>query len=751
MKRSIYFFLFLTSFSIIFLEITLIRFFSFLFYYHYIFLAASIAILGLGIGGSLVYFKPDLNKDILSVFSMFSLIFVLLPFLFSGILPSTLLILSFVSFVCFFLAGIFLTRTYKESNNKFFLYFVDLLGASTGALLTIFLLEKLEVIPAFGFIGIILFLSIIFTTRNKYRIIFSFFILAFSIYLLFFGKPILGFNLKSRKTLSRLLKKDARIIDSRWNAFAKTDLVKIKGNFYIFTDGAAGTEIPEFKGKFDSTNFFRFHTLGFFPFHLGKVKKILIIGPGGGKEVLYGLAAGAKEIDAVEINPAVFKFLYKTREINGNLLNYKNVNWILDEGRRFIEKTEKRYDIIYLPLVYTQSFEAVTNSLIENYIFTKEAFRSYLKHLTKNGKIVIAAHFLPDLLRATSTALEIFKEKGEYLSEALKHIIIVHKDPKALLEKSENVMFPLLLVSRQPLDKETAQKILNESVTMGYIPYFIPYYFEKGKLEALKEGKVSLKEFYKKTKENIKPVTDDSPYFYEMSKNIPLPLLILIGLTSGLLMILFIIFVKLKQPSLFFYFFLTGTGFMLVEIPLIQKLTLPLGYPILSFSLVLFAILLWGGIGSLWGEYLFKKGWRFRIFFYLTILIFIFIIFQKTLISFLFKISLIKASILILAILFPISFLMGIPFPLGLDIAEKRGNSVALAWATSSISSVFGATLSIILSLQTGFSVSLSTGGAFYFLTIFILPLFFTLKSNKSKEKVQALNYKESASLNKRR
>ncbi len=751
MKRSIYFFLFLISFSVIFLEITLIRFFSLLFYYHYIFLAASIAILGLGIGGSLVHFKPDLNKDILSVFSMFSLIFVLLPFLFSGILPSTLLILSFVSFVCFFLAGIFLTRTYKESNNKFFLYFVDLLGASTGALLTIFLLEKLEVIPAFGLIGIILFLSIIFTTRNKYRIIFSFFILAFSLYLFFYGKSILVFHPNPGKPLSKLLKKDARIIDSRWNAFAKTDLVKIKKKFYIFTDGGAGTEIPEFKGKFDSTNFFKIHTLGFFPFHLGKVERMLIIGPGGGTEVLYGLAAGVKEIDAVEINPAVFEFLYKTRETNGNLLNYKNVNWILDEGRRFIERTDKKYDIIYLPLVYTQSFEAVTNSLIENYVFTKEAFRGYFKHLTEEGKIVIFAHFLPDLLRSVNTALEVLMEKGESLSQALKHITIVHQDPKALRKNSKNVMFPLLIIYKKPISKKVAQKILQNTAPMGYIPYYVPYYFEKGILETLSSGNSNLKDFYKKTKQKIKPVTDDSPYFYEMSRGIPSPLLILTGLTSGLLMILFIIFTKLKQLHLFFYFFLTGAGFMLVEIPLIQKLSLPLGYPILSFSLVLFAILLWGGIGSLWGEYLFKKGWKFRIFFYLAILIFLFIIFQKTLISFLFNTSLIKASILILAILFPISFLMGIPFPLGLDIVEKRGNSVALAWATSSISSVFGATLSIILSLQTGFSVSLSTGGIFYFLTIFILPFFFTLKSNKSKEKVQILNHKESAPFHKRR
>jgi hypothetical protein len=46
------------------------------------------------------------------------------------------------------------------------------------------------------------------------------------------------------------------------------------------------------------------------------------------------------------------------------------------------------------------------------------------------------------------------------------------------------------------------------------------------------------------------------------------------------------------------YFSLLGVGFMLVEIPLAQKIILPLGYPTLALTTILFSILLGGGIGA---------------------------------------------------------------------------------------------------------------------------------------------------------
>ena len=53
-----------------------------------------------------------------------------------------------------------------------------------------------------------------------------------------------------------------------------------------------------------------------------------------------------------------------------------------------------------------------------------------------------------------------------------------------------------------------------------------------------------------------------------------------------------------------FYFLLIGCGFMLIEIGLLQRLSVFLGHPVYSLSVVLFSMILFTGIGSMISEYL---------------------------------------------------------------------------------------------------------------------------------------------------
>lgn len=53
------------------------------------------------------------------------------------------------------------------------------------------------------------------------------------------------------------------------------------------------------------------------------------------------------------------------------------------------------------------------------------------------------------------------------------------------------------------------------------------------------------------------------------------------------------------RPRRLAYYACLGMGFMLVEIPIIQKFILPFGRPTLTFSVILFSLLLCTSLGSL--------------------------------------------------------------------------------------------------------------------------------------------------------
>ncbi|MFN4133986.1 MAG: hypothetical protein ACK4GQ_06455, partial [Candidatus Hadarchaeales archaeon] len=120
----------------------------------------------------------------------------------------------------------------------------------------------------------------------------------------------------------------ARITRTYWSAYARTDLVSME-NYpdvkYIFNDGGAGMQMFRFDGKnFDNLMFLRRSSTAF-PFYFGDADNVLIIGAGGGKDVLIALMGGAKNITAVEINPDIMRIVREEFEFNGGIYYHENI------------------------------------------------------------------------------------------------------------------------------------------------------------------------------------------------------------------------------------------------------------------------------------------------------------------------------------------------------------------------------------------------------------------------------------------
>src|SRR6059058_5840704 len=157
----------------------------------------------------------------------------------------------------------------------------------------------------------------------------------------------------------------------------------------LYIDSDAWTGIRGWDGRLETVQDMK-GSYRALPFRLTPNAETLIIGQGGGPDVVAALASGSKKVTAVEMNPLMLKFVRSYGARAGNVYDRPDVETVQSEGRNFISRTDRKFDIILLGFV--DSWASVASgglSLSENYLYTSEAFRAYYDHLTDNGILVI--------------------------------------------------------------------------------------------------------------------------------------------------------------------------------------------------------------------------------------------------------------------------------------------------------------------------------------------------------------------------
>jgi len=330
---------FLTSFGLLAFEITLARLLSVLLLYHFVFAVVSLALLGLGVGGIFVHFFrpriPSGDGRFASLALFASLVSLAIPvsvilMVQVGYLNSAannILFYCFLLFIPFFLTGVLLSEVFRMFPRvSARIYGADLVGAAIGSLGVILLLDALGGINTSFLLGLVVAVAaLLFTMKvprgNIRRVMIStasFLIVAALLVTnltlgYFSDMPIAGAS--PDKEIHRALSEPgspARIIETRWSAFGRTDLVEFSNRpqlMNIYIDGTAGTPMYQFSGNLDNPGAIieRLKTsfTGYFPFLFLEEKEkdnALIIGPGGGRDVLLALMGGVDQITAVEVN-----------------------------------------------------------------------------------------------------------------------------------------------------------------------------------------------------------------------------------------------------------------------------------------------------------------------------------------------------------------------------------------------------------------------------------------------------------------
>ncbi len=743
--------LFLISLAALMLEISLIRFFSIAQWYHFGFMVISIALFGIAASGTFLFAKNLKNPLFLSslLFSFSALIgfFITnsLPFdPYEAVinLPHTLVLLAYYISLSlpFFFFGVVAVFVFSQNQkNSGVVYFYNLSGSALGTISALPLLAFLNIKIIFLISLMGLFASLFFIDNKKLYKIILFLIIINS--LLFFAK--IDINISEYKELKQALNvPNSKLIATKWNSFSRVDVVN--SSFTRYAPGLSLSfkgDLPEQIGvlvdgsnmnsitKYENLAFLDFLPMSL-PYYLKNEPKVLVINAGAGLDVLIALKNNAK-VTALETNPIVISLLKdEYRNFSGDIYNRAEVYF--EEGRSFIKKREK-FDVVVLSLAgNVLGGPSGIVSLSENYLLTVDAFRDYYNSLSEDGLLLITRWlFNPpkEEARLFSLALEIDKE-----------------GKKIAMINSWNTV--TLLLSKKDLDGQIARKIKDFADKNRFDIIYLPsqFVFEPNKYIKFKEPYhynimqqllIDKKELYKNYLFDVSPVYDDRPYyfnffrlsnFFELRRILgqrwnpfldPGFLLFFIFIQALILALLFIFIPlffrekikKIKNKRLLVYFFAIGIGFLFIEIVLIQKFILFFGHTISSTATIIFSMLLFSSLGSLYSQKIDVKNLKKAII-VLFLLITVYSFLLKFFIDNFIALDLIPKIILASVFIAPLSFSMGFAFPLGIKKISKE--LVPWAWAVNGSASVLSPILAIMLALLFGYNFVFILAGLVY-------------------------------------
>jgi hypothetical protein len=524
------------------------------------------------------------------------------------------------------------------------------------------------------------------------------------------------------KTLVGVLRSNASasIVHTDWDAFARTDVVATDDPSYmmLFVDGGAGSYMYRFDGNPASAAFLM-QTIEFLPFAISPIDSALVIGAGGGRDVLYAMLAGARDITAVEVSRGIVDAMRKFGDFNGHLAAREGVTWLVGEGRHVLERTDDRYDAIVLDLVYSQTGGARNQTLSENFVFTLEAFERYVERLNDGGRIIVIAHHGLEGIRAYYTGLKALMDaRGLSAAEAAGHT--------ALLLAPGGSRAPgttVAVIARDPLTEEELQVLQAGALAHGLTPLFLPK-TQESLLQPLLEGRMSFDAFVKADPDyDVYPVTDDRPFFFHIDRRFPRPYLQWLAV-NAILTLAAVLAVRLGSVyrralrggrfdwRMTAYLALLGIGYVCVQTPVIQKSMLVLGSPVLSAAAVLFAMLVGGGAGSLIAGRIRLDGRAQRaLWAALPPVLGGFILALDGALPALIAQPQAVRLAAVCVLVGAVSVVLGMPMPVGLRRIERdRPGASAFGYAVNGMAALWGSWLAVAVSFAGGFTPALLLG-----------------------------------------
>ena len=465
-------------------------------------------------------------------------------------------------------------------------------------------------------------------------------------------------------------------------------------------------------------------------------QSVCVIGSGGGRDVLTALAVGATHVDAVEMNGGIVRALEGPfREFTGDVYHLPGVTPHIEEGRSFLSRADRRWDLIQISLIDSWAATAAgAFALSESNLYTVEAVQLYLRRLTPRGVLSISRWTriatgleAPRLVLLVKRALEL-----EGVAEPERHILVGEGDAIATI-----------VVSREPFELADLQRLDEVCEQRGFLRHW-PIGPATPARSPIAEVLAAGPGTFAGMGLDLSPSTDDRPFFFHLvpvfgrvdpkvreffsPQESAVVLLRLLMVVVGIVTLALILLPLVASGVVprgggawrgSFYFAAIGAAFLLVEAVLIQKFILYLGHPSHATTVVLTAVLAGAGLGS------FAAGRvpagsidlaKFALPLVVSTLPFLLPVLFSTTLGW----PLSGRIAVSLVVVLPVATLMGFAFPLGMTRFGEEEK--AWFWAINGVTGVFAGVASLALAMTIGYTGVLGLGTAAYLLAAFLLP-----------------------------
>jgi len=546
---------------------------------------------------------------------------------------------------------------------------------------------------------------------------------------------------------------------ARWDPVGKIEVFRFPEPFNLFggrtdslfftQDAGAGSVLLKVRDDPELERALARGTLYGLATSLRPDSETLIIGLGGGPDLLAALANGARRVTGVEINAATLDVLGRVYRDYLGLPSEESgrLELVHADGRGFVRQFEGRFDVVQMTGADTYAASASSGSMLaENYLYTIEAFTDYLNAVEPDGLVAIT-RFAHESGKVYTTMLEALRRLGA--EDPDRHVMVLVQGPRA--------RWISVLTKRSPFTPEevaTVERLCAESAALGplcTIPVYTPIGFGfDSAMHAIRvprfdgapveELRLPQWEQY-----DLTPAPDDRPFFFNFQGLRDLSLaqlfttrslakhqfdvtdylviVIQISLVSLLLIVGPLVVFKLggrrllAGAPLLFYFFGIGVGFMFIEIVLMQKCGLFMGHPNYSISTVLFSLLVFSGLGS-WISGGLDVSARAKIttaVAAIALWIVAFSLFSQGIFESYLHLPIAQRVAILVAMIAPVGLFLGVPFPTCLREVEHRVPHFS-PWAlgTNGFASVVASLATIPVSMANGFARTLYLALAAY-------------------------------------
>lgn len=775
-------------------EILLMHLFAIIQFHHFAYMIIGLALLGYGSSGTfLAFFQERMTNNYAGWYLLWTVLFsvtAVFAFHLAQLIPFNGLELLWDVRQVFFLAVLFLLilvpffcgataigltlAVHRQAAGM--VYGFDLVGAGCGSILIILLLSWLfpaKILVAIGGLGLLAAAVALWelgTERPGRKLLW---VLA-----LFLAVAAIGLNQPLRPTPYKTLEQYRRIpgteiVEERASplgllqvmenssiplryapGLSLTALQEPPEQVGIFINGEGMTAITRFPDDLGRLGYLDQMTSAL-PYHLQEIEDVLLLGVGGGQDILQARLHGAGRIVGVELNPQFIELLSgRYAGFSGNLLARPGVRVHVGDIRGFLEESRDEFDLVNISLVDAFSPSAAgLYALSEDYVYTVEALREYIRHLAPSGYLSITRWVKNpprDSLKLMATAVAALR--GEGIVEPARHLALVRGwQTSTLLVK--RTAFSLAEVEgietfcRARSFDVAYTFATQEEETNRFNILHEPVFFRAATALAGDDSE-SFIETYPYI---VRPATDDRPFFHHFFRWSVLREVVQLKerggaalLEAGYLILVAVLAVAvvcslflIMTPLLLFrrrmpgrappiprwrvlcYFLAIGIGYLFIEIAFMQKFVLFLHHPVYAISVSVASFLAASGIGSILVQR-WEAGLRVGLLLKavvggIALISLCSIFWLGEIFTWATGFSFAARLVLTAALIAPLGLLMGMPFPLALgSLARHAPGLIPWAWGINGCGSVISSMLATLLAIHYGFSTVVVVAALLY-------------------------------------